>query len=195
MLMDESGIMEWFSGIHGTLLDPAMVGFSYSATAGLIWVAMGLLLIHKRNRMNGIIVIVSVLATMVLCDLLLKTVIDRPRPFEEMDLDVLTYLPYTSSFPSTHTATAFAGAVSLLWMGRGWLLVGVAYASAVALSRIYVCVHWPTDVVAGAAIGAIIAVSVMMLITRLMPNPQSNPRRDSASGHHLVRDLWSPVLP
>ena len=173
--MDESGIMEWFSGIHGTLLDPAMVGFSYSATAGLVWVAIGLLLIYRGNRMGGLAVIISVVAALIVCDLLMKPIIDRPRPFDELDLDVLIHLPDTSSFPSAHTATAFAGAVSLLRIGKRLLLIGIAYASAVGLSRIYVCVHWPTDVVAGAVIGAAIAVVVMVLIPRLAPDSRIEP--------------------
>jgi undecaprenyl-diphosphatase len=164
--MGESGIMEWFSGIHGTPLDVLFEGLSYSATAGMIWLFLGALIMWKGRRTDGASMMLSVVLALCICDLVLKPVIDRDRPFEVLDLDVLMSLPTTSSFPSGHTASAFAGAVSVLMIDRRWGIAALAYAALIGLSRVYACVHWPTDVVAGAFIGAAVAAIVFCAVRR-----------------------------
>ena len=164
--MGESGIVEWFSGIHGTPLDILFEGLSYSATAGIIWLVLGALIIWKGRRTEGASMMLSVVLALCICDLVLKPIIDRGRPFDELDLDVLMSLQTTSSFPSGHTASAFAGAVSLLMIDRRWGIAALAYAAFVALSRVYVCAHWPTDVVAGAVLGAAMAAIVFCAVRR-----------------------------
>ena len=168
--MDESGIMEWFSGIHGTPLDAIFVGVSYSATAGIVWLALGALLVWKAHRTDGAAMMLSVILALCICDLVLKPIVDRGRPFDELDLDVLVSLPSTSSFPSGHAVSAFAGAVSLLIMDRRWGIAALVFAALVALSRVYICVHWPTDVIAGAVIGAAVAAIVYYTARRMVSN-------------------------
>jgi undecaprenyl-diphosphatase len=164
--MGESGIMEWFSGIHGTPLDFLFEGLSYSATAGIVWLVLGAFIIWKGRRTDGASLMLSVILALCICDLVLKPIIDRDRPFDDLDLDVLVTLPTTSSFPSGHAASAFAGAVSLLMIDRRWGIAALAFATLVALSRVYVCVHWPTDVIAGALIGTAVAVAVFYAVRR-----------------------------
>jgi undecaprenyl-diphosphatase len=164
--MDESGIMEWFSGIHGTPLDVLFEGVSYSATAGIVWLALGVLIIWRGRRADGAAMMLSVILALLICDLVLKPLVDRDRPFDELSLDVLVSVTSTSSFPSGHSASAFAGAVSVLMIDRRWGIVALAYAALVALSRVYVCVHWPTDVLAGALLGAAVAAVTFYLVRR-----------------------------
>jgi len=164
--MGESGIMEWFSGIHGTPLDFLFEGLSYSATAGIVWLILGAFIIWKGRRTDGASMMLSVILALCVCDLVLKPIIDRDRPFDDLDLDVLVTLPTTPSFPSGHSASAFAGAVSLLMIDRRWVIAALVFAALVALSRVYVCAHWPTDVIAGAAIGAAVAAAVFCMVRR-----------------------------
>jgi len=164
--MGESGIMEWFSSIHGTPLDILFEGLSYSATAGIVWLALGALIIWKGRRTDGASMMLSVVLALCICDLVLKPIIDRDRPFDDLDLDVLVALPTTSSFPSGHAASAFAGAVSVLMIDRKWGIAALTFAALVALSRIYVCAHWPTDVIAGALLGAAVAAAVFYAVRR-----------------------------
>jgi len=168
--MGESGVMEWFSGIHGTPLDILFEGLSYSATAGIIWLVLGALIMWSGRRADGASMMLSVVLALCICDLVLKPIVDRDRPFDELDLDVLMSIPTTSSFPSGHTASAFAGAVSLLMIDRRWGMAALAYAALVALSRVYVCAHWPTDVMAGAVLGAAMAAIVFYAVRRCGSN-------------------------
>lgn len=168
--MGESGVMEWFSGIHGTPLDILFEGLSYSATAGIIWLVLGALIMWSGRRADGASMMLSVVLALCICDLVLKPIVDRDRPFDELDLDVLMSIPTTSSFPSGHTASAFAGAVSLLMIDRRWGIAALAYAALVALSRVYVCAHWPTDVMAGAVLGAAMAAIVFYAVRRCGSN-------------------------
>lgn len=168
--MGESGVMEWFSGIHGTPLDILFEGLSYSATAGIIWLVLGALIMWSGRRADGASMMLSVVLALCICDLVLKPIVDRDRPFDELDLDVLMSIPTTSSFPSGHTASAFAGAVSLLMIDRRWGIAALAYATLVALSRVYVCAHWPTDVMAGAVLGAAMAAIVFYAVRRCGSN-------------------------
>jgi undecaprenyl-diphosphatase len=85
----------------------------------------------------------------------------HPRPFAERG-DVVQLLGHAtdSSFPSEHAAGAFAVAGSLFWLRRGWGLVALGLAALVGLARIYAGIHYPADILAGAAIG--LAVSYLV---------------------------------
>ncbi len=86
----------------------------------------------------------------------IKTIVQRPRPYEKYN----TVYPYTietnSSFPSMHTSVAFATATSLSIQYKKWYVVAPAYvwAAGVAYSRLYLGEHYPSDVLAGATLGA-----------------------------------------
>ncbi|MBA4853200.1 phosphatase PAP2 family protein [Emticicia sp. BO119] len=87
---------------------------------------------------------------------ILKKVIDRPRPAEKYPFIHPYIIETDSSFPSGHTTAAFSTATSLSLMARKWYVIVPAYlwAGTVAYSRLYLGVHYPSDVLAGALIGA-----------------------------------------
>ena len=168
--MWELGVIEWFDSIHGTVLDPLMVGITYSATFGLIWFVLGFLMTcSQRWRRCGVSVIVAVAVTYILVDVILKPLVCRDRPFAVEDFDLLIAAPDSWSFPSGHTASAFAGAIAILIHNRRWGCVAMLYAILVGISRVYLCVHWPTDVVAGALIGIAVALVVVWFMSRWIP--------------------------
>lgn len=166
--MWELSVLEWFDSLHGLPLDPVMVGVTYSATSGLIWFVLGFLMTcSSRWRRCGASVIVSVIAAYIVVDLVLKPLVCRERPFAVEDFHLLISAPDSWSFPSGHTASAFAGATAVFIHSRRWGSVALVYASLVGLSRVYLCVHWPTDVLAGAVIGAVAAVAAVWVMSRL----------------------------
>ena len=109
--MWELGVLEWFDSLHGSMLDPVMVGMTYSATSGLIWFVLGFLMTCSRRwRGCGASIVISVALAYIVVDVILKPLVCRERPFAAEDFDLLIPAPDTWSFPSGHTASAFAGA-------------------------------------------------------------------------------------
>ena len=106
----------------------------------------------------------------------LKQVFDRARPPEaDADLGSLVALPGNPSFPSGHSATAFAAATAVAILCPRLRFWALALAAGVALSRVYLRVHYPLDVVAGgllgAAVGAAAALAARRLIAATKPHP------------------------
>src|SRR6266545_3388264 len=88
----------------------------------------------------------------------LKAVTSRPRPFVSIHhVHVLINRPASGSMPSAHATTAFAGALLLSWLWPNWRIGFLALATVIAFSRVYVAVHYPADVLAGAALGSAVA--------------------------------------
>ena len=108
---------------------------------------------------------------------LLKLAVDRERPYEVIPAaDPLLRWDVAGSFPSGHAATSVAGAIILTYLiGRGGVWLGLL-AAAVAFSRVYVGVHYPGDVLAGAVLGAAVGLAAIALVRRLRPTSAARPR-------------------
>jgi len=150
-------------------LTPVMTFLSFLGNAGWIWIALGaILLIFRRTRWAGLCVLLSLLLGFLVNNLLLKNVVARVRPYNAVPALVALIPPPTDwSFPSGHACASFASATAMaLTFGKkgAWAFV---LAALIALSRIYVGVHYPSDVLVGALIGALAAVCVCWALNRL----------------------------
>ena len=146
--------------IHNPVLDKVMVFVSALGNAGIFWIAVGLLLlITKRYRRGGAQMLVAMAVTFVIGNLILKNLVARERPFW-IDREVLLLMasPSDYSFPSGHSMNGFAGSVSLLCIDRRIGIPAVILAAIIAFSRLYLFMHFPTDVFAGIVIGLVIAL-------------------------------------
>lgn len=111
----------------------------------------------------------------------LKGVFDRPRPFERLaEVDPLLGATVGASMPSGHASTSFAGAVVLTALVGRAIPALFALAVVVAFSRVYVGVHYPLDIVAGAALGAAVGLAAVWLV-RARPRPSGVPPRSAGS--------------
>jgi undecaprenyl-diphosphatase len=162
----DRALFEWIYALPlPTIVSEA---FSYAATRGGIWSAAALVLIAFRrglDRRAGLAVGSGILANMVIVDLVLKRLIARERPFAELGVSMRDRLadPETYSFPSGHAVTSFMAAFVLSGRFPRARHPLLALASLIALSRIHLGAHWPSDVLVGAALGILVGAGVSVL--------------------------------
>ncbi|MDE7311468.1 MAG: phosphatase PAP2 family protein [Eubacterium sp.] len=147
--------------IRAPWLSPAVVFITSLGNAGIVWVVLSLLLlIPEKTRKAGCISILALLGSLLLNNLLLKNLVGRVRPYDAVTAIVpLVAKPADSSFPSGHTGSSFASAWVLhchLPKRAGVPLLLLA--ALIGLSRLYVGVHYPSDVLAGVFTGILSAL-------------------------------------
>jgi undecaprenyl-diphosphatase len=157
-------------------VDRAAALVSNLADYGLIWVILALLKARRRgpNRRRAIAALGLAGVSSYVVNRAVKSAVQRQRPDEHLDASVRT--PSSSSFPSGHTLAAWCTAVALAEPGPQ-TVVYVGFAGAVAASRVHLRAHHPSDVVGGAAIGALLGVALRPVIDRLTPGTRRRPAR------------------
>jgi len=132
-----------------------MIFASAVGSAGFVWWVFALIAsVFPARRAAAWRLLLAVAVSFLVSHYVLRPVFDRPRPFTVMaELSVIDAKPITPSFPSGHAAMAVAGALAGARMipASAWILWPLA--GLVAVSRIYIGVHWPSDVLAGAIVG------------------------------------------
>jgi undecaprenyl-diphosphatase len=122
------------------------------------------LLLSDRHRRAGILILAAVAAVYLVNELGVKPLLMRPRPFEACpEILLIGSMPSGFSFASTHSAVLFATATAvILTSDRRYGALLFALAVSVAILRVYAGVHYPSDVIAGAAMGVIAAVLLVV---------------------------------
>lgn len=178
------GVFQWIQSIQNDFLDALMVGITTLGNGGAVFIVIGLaLLFTKKYRKAGLAVITALLVMLICNDLFLKEFFARPRPFNLLETNPEKYAfwgenyifpelvsrPTSFSFPSGHTASAFAAAIALLWHNRRLGIPVTIFAALMGFSRIYVEVHYCTDVIAGVVSGVICAFVAILIVKFLFP--------------------------
>lgn len=147
------------------VLSDILVPLTRLGNAGLLFIAAAVILLcFKTTRTSGILMLISMAACFIFNDIIIKRLIARPRPFITVPgLVTLVSPPASYSFPSGHTASAFAAVVTLFFTRRKFLGIGLVVAFFMGISRIYAGVHYPSDVIVGALVGTLTACAVGML--------------------------------
>ena len=170
LLQLDGAVLLWIQEhIRKEFLDPVVVFISSLGNAGLFWLALLIaLLFVPRFRRAGLTGLFAVLIGFIITNLCLKNAVARIRPYEAVEgLRFIGMRPHDFSFPSGHSTCSIAAAVVLLWRlpkkaGIPLLVLAVL----ICLSRLYVGVHYPTDVLGGAVIGAAAAAAALCLEKR-----------------------------
>jgi undecaprenyl-diphosphatase len=160
-------IYVWVLMHRERVLTPVMWGLSVVGRGGLVWLGFGLLLAIPRwmpRRGLGQLALAILLAS-TCADRVLKPLVGRERPFASItDVAVIGGRPTDASFPSGHSANAFASGYVLAHVvpagAVGWWLL----AASIAYSRIYLGVHYPSDVLGGAIVGILCGFAAIKLI-------------------------------
>lgn len=131
--------------------------------AGIFWILLTIgLLLFAKTRNTGIMAGISLAISFVINNLFLKNVVARTRPYEVVEgLSRLIEKPVDYSFPSGHAASSFAVAVILyLELPKKYGIPLLILAGLISFSRLYLGVHYPSDVLVGALSGTVIALAV-----------------------------------
>ena len=162
----------------------------YGAMAILVFIVM---MFVKKMRKTGFAVMGATLSVLLFGELILKLVKDgktdqlilkhivcRPRPFTvNSAIDIIIKAPSGFSFPSSHTATCFAMATAIYLFHKRLGIIAYIYASLVAFSRMYLYVHYPSDVFGGVILGICCGIGATALV-KLICKKTENQRESEA---------------
>ena len=138
-------------------LDSVMPFITSLGDVGFFWILISvILLFFKKTRKLGIQLLFSIVFAYVIYQWILKPVVARPRPFTQNPLiELLIKAPKDFSFPSGHTACGFSFVIILFLKKNKWWIPSLVLASLIGFSRMYLYVHFFTDVICGALCGII----------------------------------------
>lgn len=166
----ELRFLDFLQTIHTPLLDKILAFITSLGNAGIIWIVLAVvLLILPKTRKAGIIVAAALLMDLILCNLILKNLVARVRPYDvNTAIAILIKKPLDFSFPSGHTAASFAAmtALFLAKMKKAWI-TALVLAVLIALSRLYFYVHYPTDVLGGAVVGILSGIIGYAIVEKI----------------------------
>ena len=159
--LDLSIMMFVQENLRSAIGDAIMVFITHLGDGGWLWIAIGvLLLLFKKTRIAGFSVLISLAINALFTNVTLKDLIARPRPFHVSDQILpLIPLPSSYSFPSGHTSGSLTAAFALYkTTPKEYGIPAVILAALIGLSRIYVGVHYPTDVLGGLAVAIVSSI-------------------------------------
>ncbi len=160
-------ILDWINGnLRSPFMDKLMVFFTHLGDSGLIWVIIcALLLISKKTRYVGFVALFSLLLSHISVNFILKDLFHRARPFAAFpDMELLIGKLESYSFPSGHTAASFAFAfVFGKYFNNKYSILTYILAILISFSRLYLYVHFASDVFFGFIIGNLCSVLAILL--------------------------------
>ena len=154
----ELSILDGIQTLHTPFLDKIMVFITRLGDAGIIWIVLSIvLLLIPKTRKSGAVMVVALVVDVLLCNIVLKNLVARTRPYDvNTGVHLLVAKLHDYSFPSGHTAASFASVTALYLAGEKKLWkFALVLACLIAISRLYLYVHYPTDVFGGILFGVI----------------------------------------
>ena len=166
--LDEQALVWIAQHVRSGLLDPLMMFYTKLGDAGLLFIALGLaLLLFKSTRKAGFSALCAMVIGLVVVNFTIKPLMARERPWLVIEGFVnLVEEKDPNSFPSGHTNAAFAFALALCMAApKRWMkITAVCMAVVMGLSRLYVGVHFPSDVLVGAVIGSLCGLAGALIV-------------------------------
>ncbi len=163
--IDETILFYLQEHLKSPALDRVMVFLTALGNAGLFWIAAAFVLILiRRYQKCGFIMLCTITLSRFLGEDLLKPIIGRLRPCAKFpEIVLLIPAPQSSSFPSGHTMIGFACATVLYHFNHKMGVAGFLVASLIAFSRLYLFVHYPSDILGGILYGTITSLFLLKI--------------------------------
>lgn len=181
----ESGVLLWLQTfVRNPVTDPLISAFTRLGDSGALFILLTLaLLLYPKTRKVGLATALALLCSLLFTNLGLKPLFQRPRPWVSFPAIVpLVAEGDPNSFPSGHASAAFAFALAVVrawprdWpRARAVKAAAVALAALMALSRLYVGVHYPSDVAAGFLVGDLAGLAGWWLSAKLIEYRKKRP--------------------
>jgi len=171
----DGNILLWIQeNLRSVWFTPVVIFVTNLGKAGFIWIVLTIgLMLLKKTRMTGIMCAVALIIFWVLNNMILKNLVARPRPYDVIH-ELIPMVPrlHDFSFPSGHTASSFAVAAVIhnklpKWFGISVLILAIL----IGLSRLYLGVHYPTDVIFAMFEGIFIGCLAKRIVDNV-PNTQ-----------------------
>lgn len=160
----DAGILLWIQdNVRNDFLTPIFKFITKTGNLGMIWILLTAgFLCFAKTRKTGTLMACSLCGSFVINNLILKNLVARTRPYEVIDgLHLMVSKAVDLSFPSGHTGSSFATAVVMfLMLPKKYGVPALIYAFLMGFSRLYIGIHYPTDVLCGGIIGTLVAITV-----------------------------------
>ena len=151
--------------LRNGVLDWLMTKISMLGNAGVIWIVISIVLLSiKKYRKCGISLVIGLLLGLLIGNIILKPLVARPRPcWINSDIALLIASPKDFSFPSGHTLSSFIAAIILLKEDKKFGYVAMILAILIAFSRMYLYVHFPSDILSGVVLAILIGFAAIRI--------------------------------
>ena len=166
----ELQFLDWLQTLQTTILNEIMKAVTHLGDAGALWIILAaVLLAFPKTRKSGAIVAAALIVDLVVCNGILKNIFARTRPFDVKEgISLLITAPKDFSFPSGHTAASFTAVAALYFAGEKKLWKpALVLAVLIAFSRLYLYVHYPTDILGGIIVGIVSGLVGAYIIKRV----------------------------
>ena len=170
-------VLYWIQeNIRTEWLDSVCAFLSWAFELGIPWLILGVVLFcFKKTRAAGAMLVVAVVITFFFNELAVKNAVNRERPCTiDTTIPLAVEKPTSFSFPSGHTASCFAAAGVLMFTHKKIGIPLILFAVIMGLSRMYLFVHFPTDVIAGAVMGLLMAWVTVLIFRELKYDQKLN---------------------
>ena len=167
-------LLDWIqANIQCTFLDTTMPVITHMGSAGFLIVFAVFMMLLKKYRRTGFSVALAMVFGLVICNIILKPGIHRIRPYDYQEqmgimINLLIEKQHDFSFPSGHTIATFEAATAIFLNHKKLGTVALILASIIAFSRLYLYIHYPTDVFTSIVLGIALAVLANWIVGKAM---------------------------
>ena len=167
-------ILDWIAEhLNCAFLDQIMPLITLLGDAGIFWIAAALVCMAlPSTRKTGFSMAAALLIGLVVCNLCMKPLFARIRPYDYQlehfgkKISLLVEAQHDFSFPSGHTIASFEAATAIFLRNKKWGIPALVLAILIAFSRLYLYVHYPSDVICSVILGALIAFASCKLVDK-----------------------------